>query len=297
MKELSPALIRLADKVMPKTLQKTLKGKVVRTDLGLQYKPSLLSTGFDTVRIGFPKVRRCYSCNHLNLKSMCDAIGAILHQVKYTNDTDSVSFSKDKAVIVEFYKTFGNHLDMFERFVRTNGAWIIELEGVKHWILDYQRSSYISLELYGLSQLDHNKGAVRFELLNRILHYYNPNVRDENKLVLMGYDFHVDLPIDYDTAIKNLIVPYLWTVNKTRKKGHKLKLYPKGTKKRSVYFQDTDSNSNRTICCYDKRAKNDLDYDLTRFEFTVRLDAKRIFNSTKELLEIQQQELSSIGIL
>ncbi|MFH0710917.1 MAG: hypothetical protein V2A75_11980 [Pseudomonadota bacterium] len=298
LKELSPALIRLADKIMPKILQKTFRGQLTKSKSGWRFNYTILSSGFDTLRIGFPKVRKCYSCNHMNLKAMCDAVGATLHQVKFTTESDGVAFSHEKEVLAEFYKTFGNKKDMFERFVYTNGAWIIEFDGVRHWILDYQRSSYISLELYGLSQLDHDKGSVRFELLNRILHHYEPNDREENKLVLMGYDFHVDLSIDFDTAIKNLIVPYLWRVNKTRKKGHKLKLYPKGDVKRSVYFQKSDSNSNRTICCYDKRAKNDLDYDLTRFEFTVRQDTKRILNSSKEyLLEIQQLELRSIGIL
>lgn len=296
-KEVSPTLVRLADKIMPKILQKTFRRHLAKSKSGWKFIEPIVSSGFDTLQIGFPKVRKCYSCNHMNLKAMCDAVGATLHQVKSTTESDGVTFSHDKKVLAEFYKTFGNKKDMFERFLYTNGAWMIEFEGVRHWILDYQRSSYISLELYGLSQLDHDKGSVRFELLNRILHHYELNVSDENKLALMSYDFHVDLPIDFDTAIKKLIVPYLWTVNKTRKKGHKLKLDPKGDVKRSVYFQKTDSNSNRTICCYDKRAKNDLDYDLTRFEFTVRLDTKRILNSTKELLKIQQQELISIGIL
>lgn len=296
-KELNPALVRLADKIMPKLLRKTFHRHLAKSKSGWKFIHPIASSGFDTLLIGFPKVRKCYSCNHMNLKTMCNAIGATLHQVKFTTESDGVTFSNDRKVLAEFYKTFGNKKDMFERFLYTNGVWIIEFEGARHWILDYQRSNYISLELYGLSQLDHDKGSVRFELLNRILHHYELNVSDKNKLVLMRYDFHVDLPIDFDTAIKNLIVPYLWRVNKTRKKGHKLKLNPKGDIKRSVYFQKSDSNSNRTICCYDKRAKNDLDYDLTRIEFTVRQDTKRILNSSKELLEIQQQELISIGIL
>jgi hypothetical protein len=74
-------------------------------------------------------------------------------------------------------------------------------------------------------------------------------------------------------------------------------LYPHGIDKRSVYFQKYSSNSNRTICCYDKRAKNSLDYELTRFEFSVRLVTKLIINSHKDLLDTQQKELKSIGII
>jgi hypothetical protein len=218
MKKLSPVIVKLANKILPKMFNETIHGSVVRTAQGLKFQRASLASGFDTVRLGLPKVKRCYSCNHINLKAMCQNIGATLHQVKYTNEHDSVAFDRTDKILKHYYKTYGNKQEMFDRFVRTNGVWHIEYKDVQHWIIDYQRSNYISIELYGLSQLDHDKGSIRFELLNHIVGFYGQNSRDENKVAMIGYDFSIDLPIDFDKAMQNLIIPYLWNENKKRKK-------------------------------------------------------------------------------
>jgi hypothetical protein len=286
--------------MMPRVLKKTLQGKLVKgNDAHYYFHNQISSSGFDTLRIGLPKIRRDNQSNNINLQALCDAIGATLHKVKYTNpaNTSSILYTKEPKLHKLYYSTYGNKVDIGERFLYTNGVWIIEYKGVNHWIVDNQRSKYISLELYGLSQLDHNLGAVRFELLNLILGFYEPNKRPESKLVLMGYDFHIDLNKSYDETLNNLIIPYLWTVNMKRKNNQKLKLYPYEGKEKSCYFQVYNSNIERKTYCYDKKAKNDLLFELTRLEMKVRLKNSTALNNYDDLRRLGQSEMKRIGIL
>lgn len=299
MREINPALRRLANKIMPRILKKTLQGKLVKGKNGYYFHNQISSSGFDTLRIGFPKAYKDYQSNNMNLQAMCNAIGATLHKVKYTNpaNMDSILYTKERRLHKFYYETYGNKIDIGERFEHSNGVWVIEYKDIIHWIVDYQRSKHIRLELYGLSQLDHNKGQVRFELLNLMLEFYSHNKRLENKLVLNGYDFHIDLNKSYDETLKNLIVPYLWTANMTRKSNQKLKLYPVEGKEKSCYFQAVNSNIERKTCCYDKGTKNDLLFELTRLEMTVRVKHNIVLNSYDDLKKIELIEMKRIGLL
>jgi hypothetical protein len=170
-----------------------------------------------------------------------------------------------------------------------------------HWVINWISAKQLTLELYGLSQLDHDKGQVRFELLNKISEYYS-GYPDYNKPTLNGYDFAIDLNQPYEYMYTHFLVPYTYIKNKTLRRG-KHKLYPfKGSKGSSIYLQDRKHKGKRQIIMYDKKAKNDLSEleALCRFEIRVRLENERdkiVLSSYDKLNAIAWKELSEIGLI
>lgn len=289
------------DKVIANIFTKTIKGPhLAKGDSGLTVWYPIFATGFDTLKIGLPK-ERDYFDNHRMLLGLCETIDATLHQVKYTDEADhtKVLITDNKLLHAFYYKKYKGSISA--KFYKSYGAWIIEYKGSMHWVINWISAKQLSLELYGLSQLDHDKGQVRFELLNKILEYYS-DYPYYNKPILNGYDFAIDLNQPYEYMYTHFLVPYAYIKNKTLRRGkHKLYTY-EGSKGSSVYLQDTSHKGNRQIIMYDKKAKNDLDEleALCRFEIRVRLEGeldKITLNSYDELSPIAWKELSEIGLI
>ncbi len=300
MKGLSPALIRLADKIMPKMLEKTLNGgDLVKTADGLKPTHNISSIGFDTLRLGLPKIKKNYQSNAMNLRGLCDSIGATLHPFLYFESIDSKTpiYTDDKEIQRLFYKN-SKFCDNFRKqFKYTGGVWVIQYKDITHWIIDSLSGQRLSFELYGLSQLDHDLGATRFELLNKILAFYAPNKKAINKIFLEGYDFHIDLNKPFDDVISTFIVPKIYLQNKKKKRG-KQGLYQE--KVGTAYLQPFIRYPKSKEYVYSKTLKNSLGYPLTRLERSVRLDTedkKILLNCYDDLSALLEDERKSIKLL
>lgn len=300
MKELSPALVRLADKIMPKILQKTFNGgDLVKTADGLKPTHSISSIGFDTLRLGLPKIKVDYQSNTMNLRGLCDSIGATLHPFLYFESIDSKTpiYTKDKELQRLFYKNIKFHGTFRKQFQYTGGVWIIKYKDIAHWVIDSSPAKRLSFELYGLSQLDHDLGATRFELLNKILEFYAPNKKAIHKVFLDGYDFHIDLNKPFDDVVSTFIVPKIYLQNKKKKRG-KQSIDQK--KLGTAYLQPWTRYPKSKECVYSKTLKNYLGYPLTRLERSVRLDTedkKILLNCYGDLSALLDDELERIRLL
>ncbi len=300
MKELSPALVRLADKIMPQILQKTLiGGDLEKTANGYKLTHNIFSVGFDTLRLGLPKIKKDYQSNTINLQALCDAIGATLHPFLYFKSIDSKTplYTDNKELQRLFHKNSKFHGSFRKQFKYTGGVWIIKYKDISHWIIDSLNSKRLSFELYGLSQLDHELGAIRFELLNKVLAFYAPNKKAMHKVVLEGYDFHIDLNKPFDDVVSTFIVPKIYLQNKKKKRGKQgLHIANVG----SVYLQPFSRYPKSKECVYSKTLKNTLGYPLTRLERSVRLDTedkKVLLNCYGDLSALQEEELKNLGLL
>lgn len=274
----------------------------------------IFATGFDTLRIGLPKYSKDYQANEAELLRLCGAIGAALHRVKWSDPSKTVKsattgkdvikpeITTDKAIQAHWAKTIKpkgkrKPTSMRDFFSYCNGAWLIEFEGAIHWIIDRQSGRTISFELYGLSQLDHDKGSVRFELLNRILAYYR-QVSPNDLPILTSYDWHIDINRDYNWMMNRFVVPYTYLHNLTAKNG-KRKIHMKYSK--GLFLQSDTYKGDLTIVMYDKVNKNNLsDIDhLSRFELRVKLptEDRKELSSYEDLTSVHWQELNYIGLI
>lgn len=298
MTTLSPAIERLANKIMPKLLNESYGGrKLVKRDGKLLPTMNIFSVGFDTLRLGLPKVKKDYHSNTMNLKALCNAIGATLHPFLYFESIDSKTpiYTDDKELQRLFFKNSKFSNNFRKQFKYTGGVWIIKYKDIAHWVIDSLKSKRLSLELYGLSQLDHDLGATRFELLTKILEIYAPN--KQHKVYLDGYDFHIDLNKPFDNVVSTFIVPKIYLQNKKKKRG-KQGLYQKevGT----VYLQPFSHYPKSKEYVYSKTLKNTLGYPLSRLERSVRFDLedkKILLNCYDDLSALFEDELERIRLL
>lgn len=298
MTTLSPAMERLANKIMPKLLKESLGGiNLVKQDGRLHPTMNIFSVGFDTLRLGLPKINKDYQSNTMNLQALCNAIGATLHPFLYFESIDSKRplYTNDKELQRLFYKNSKFHGSFREQFNYSNGVWVIEYKDVTHWVIDSWSSQRLSFELYGLSQLDHDLGATRFELLTKILEFYAPNKK--HKVFLTGYDFHIDLNRPFDDVVKKFIVPKIYLQNKKKKRGKQRLLTGKAG---TIYLQPFSRYPKSKEYVYNKTLKNALGYPLSRLERSVRLeteDKKLLLNCYDDLSALQEEELNNIGFL
>jgi hypothetical protein len=298
MTTLSPAMERLANKIMPKLLNESYGGrKLVKRDGRLRPIMNIFSVGFDTLRLGLPKIKKDYQSNTMNLKALCDAIGATLHPFLYFESIDSKTpiYTDDKELQRLFFKNSKFHGSFRKQFQYTGGVWIIKYKDIAHWVIDPLPAKRLSFELYGLSQLDHHLGATRFELLTKILEFYAPN--KQHKVYLDGYDFHIDLNKPFDDVISTFIVPKIYLQNKKKKRG-KQRIHKGMTG--TVYLQPFRRNLKSKEYVYNKTLKNDLGYPLSRLERSVRFDLedkKILLNCYDDLSALFEDELERIRLL
>jgi len=259
----------------------------------------IFAVGFDTLRLGLYSYNS-YKEDTLELLNLCSAVGATLHSVKYPDPLAPrmQRTSSDNKIISLYKKNYPFKGSMGKYFFKARGVWVIEYKGAMHWLINWQGQycTTIDFELYGLSQLDHDLGLVRFELLNKILAHYNTGSNSYKKPIIKGYDFSVDINRSFNYMLLRFIAPYIQLRPKSR-----LGLYRYRNKPDSVYLKKYSSRLTRNIIMYDKKLKNGLvdTVSLTRVEFTEELEKKaRIeLDSYSSLQAICYKELLDIDLI
>jgi hypothetical protein len=220
-------------------------------------KYRIKNCSIDTVKIGIP-MRSNYSEAVLaKLVAVIPNIATTV-AIKYSEDGKKV-FAKNNEYLALAYKhrLIRRDDNIARRLYYFSAVFLIEYNEVIVGIVKkHQNSNFISIEIFGLSQYDGNKSAVRQEFLDYIL------TNMQQPYAIRKLDVAVDFEMSFDEVKKHFKKVFVANYNDTHKKG--LKFMPH--KDSTVYFQRLSKRSKRTLCLYDKNGKNGLGYELTRFE-------------------------------
>lgn len=272
----------------------TLKNQLCNSARGMAVP--MWGYGFDTLRLGLKKVNHP-EANAKFMRILSEAIGAELVILKGSNHKlKSYDWLETlpKDVADSYTKIYKRPITTISsQFYHHNAVYVLRYKDAIVWILDHQKAQNLTLELYGLSQPQHNKGATKWIMLNAIMNV----LPSYDKPKLLGYDFAIDSQMAFNWIIEKIAFPYV--IEKLDKARGKVKydlIYHNDDEESgTVYLQPKKQNKRaERVTIYDKQKKNGLAYPLVRFEFT--RTCNFYLNSLNVLNEIAKIELSELCI-
>ncbi len=257
----------------------------------------LYTYGFDTLRLGLEKIKNS-DIQAKNLRQLFYSVGAEFIVLKsYIRDLEYHYWVTDipKDIADSYTKIYKRPISTISnQFYRYNYVYILRYKGVVLWLLDHQKAKYLTLELYGLSQPHHDKGAIKWEFLNKLLF----SLASYQRPTLLSYDFAVDFPKSFKWMIQNIAFPIvIEKINIARgKQKPDIYFYRDDESSGTAYLQPkTKSKRGNKITIYDKQKKHGLEYNLVRIEFTK--ESKLRLNNINILNKIAKEELLNICLV
>lgn len=252
--------------------------------------------GFDTLRLGLQKINHP-EAEARYMRGLANSIGGELIALKrYEEGVDNYFRDSDvpSDVADAYNKIYKRPVStMSHQFFHFKSVYVMRYKGVLVWFLNHQRAEHQTIELYGLSQPHHNKGAIKWEFLNKLMEIL-PSYK---KPKLLGYDFAIDSQIDLEWIVKEIAFPFVAEkLNKARGKSkYDITYHDDNEESGTVYLQPKKKNKRADrIIIYDKERKHGLNYPLVRFEITKICNVK--LNTLVVLNEIAKIELSELCI-
>ena len=242
---------------------------------------SLWTCGFDTLRLGLMKSGN-WKSNNDYLRDVFVPHGATVRTVKSIIDKE-LFWSDDSEVIAFYEGATGKLYSGIEyRFSHALAVWLIEYKGAVTVVVQWMNGAYLHWECHGLSQPHHSKGALKNELMEKVL--------GNTETYLLGYDVAFDTPLPFNHVLDDIVEPwcFIQILNGQSMERFGLHRHKTGT----VYLQPENlKGTNKSVRVYDKTLKHGLDFVLTRIEMTMVSKEKPqvSFEYLRALLEIERR--------
>jgi hypothetical protein len=252
--------------------------------------------GFDTLRFGLQRIKNVEAQAKF-MRKLADSTGSELFILKYL-DNQSLDYEWNEIpedVKDSYTKIYKRPISTISsQFYRYRNIYILRYKETILWILDHQKAKNLTLELYGLSQPHHSKGAVKWEFLSKMMKYLS----SYQKPVLLGYDYAVDFQMPFDWIVDNIAFPLVASqIDKARGKQKPDLYYYNNDKNSGTVYLQAQSKVNRgnKVTIYNKQKKHNLEFPLVRIEF--RKECNLNFKDIKILNMIAKQELKELCLI
>lgn len=253
----------------------------MRVKLEANLFKSLWTCGFDTLRLGLMKSGN-WKSNNDYLEGVFNPHGATVYPVK--SIIDKKLFWNDDSEVIALYKgaTGKQYKGIEYRYEHALAVWLIEYKSAVTTLVQWRSGTYLSWECYGLSQPHHLKGAIKNELMEKVL--------GNTETYLLGYDVAFDTPLAFGQVVDEIVKPWSFIQILEGQSKDRFGLYPHKTG--TIYLQPENlKGTNKSVRVYDKTLKHGLDFVLTRIEMTmVSIEKPQVsFEYLRALLEIERR--------
>lgn len=256
---------------------------------------TLWAVGYDTIRVSIPRRGDTWKSNDKHLKRIFKGTGADVYPLKWIDEGVREINSSLKDIYEE---GTGKRFEAVGAvYGKAFAVWMVLLDGAVTIVRQDIHADYLHWEVYGLSQAHRATGALKWELLQRLLrNKWKLEPRESFKL--LGYDVSFDCPLPFQEVMDNIIAPYCvfkWIDGTRVERFDWYQTHDNVTGKPlygTYYLQPKEVRSaNNAVKIYDKSHKHKLEYQLTRAEITKKFEIDdRAEISLEYLFELLEQE-------